>query len=85
MLLLRVGILCRHWYDRAASALGPALLPVYWFCFLLSIVICAVWTVHLPTAGKAIGVLGAVGVIVALRGEKLPSTHRLPWGRVART
>lgn len=79
MLLLRVGILCRYWYGRAASALGPALLPVYWFCFLMSVVLCAVWTVHLPTAGKAIGALGAVGVIVALRGEKLPSTHRLPW------
>jgi hypothetical protein len=35
--------------------------------------------IHLPTAGKAIGVLGAAGVIVALGAEKLPAGHKFLW------
>jgi hypothetical protein len=51
---------------------------VYWFFLVGVFPWCAHWFYHLPSAGKAIGVLAAIGVVVALR-ENVPTRHRALW------
>jgi|SRR5882762_62208 len=79
LFVLKNQMLLRTWYEDVMQKLGPILVPVYWLCLLTSVAVCLVWMFHLPTAGKAIGVLGGVGVVVALCGERLPQGHRVPW------
>src|SRR5260370_26094569 len=72
----------RDGFQVAVQKIEPVLLPIYWFCLLASIPVCIFWMIHLPSAGKAIGVLGGAGVIVALRGEKLSVPHKILWAVV---
>lgn len=52
---------------------------LYWLFFVGGIPLCIIWFFHLPLAGYAIGVLGAVGVFVALRGESKLAEHKPIW------
>jgi hypothetical protein len=52
------------------------------FLLAASVPLCIWWAVKLPGAGIAIGALGAVGVIIALMGEKLQTPHRILWALV---
>jgi hypothetical protein len=51
---------------------------IYWIFLIGVLPWCAHWFYDLPSAGKAIGVLGAVGVVVTLR-ENVPTRHRALW------
>src|SRR5690349_3593762 len=60
----------------------PIIRFLYWPALVVSLLFCAYWLFHLPTAGVAIGALGAVGVLVAIKGEKLQEGHKAIWAIV---
>jgi hypothetical protein len=51
----------------------------YWPGLFASLFLCVYWVWRLPSAGVAIGALGAVGVFVALKGEEIQNGHRVVW------
>jgi hypothetical protein len=66
---LRVAIMTRA---------SRALRLVYWPSLFVSLFYCVWWLHHFPSAGVAIGALGAVGVLVAIKGE-LEVAHKVIW------
>jgi hypothetical protein len=69
-------------YDDLMERIGPALQAFYWFGLLACPVFCIYWIRHVPSAGIAIGALGAVGVLVALRGDKISGGHKVLWALI---
>src|SRR5256885_11583886 len=79
---LQVGIVSRNTYVRAIEGISPVLHFLYWPSLIASAFFCLYWLNHLPSAGVAIGALGAVGVLVAIKGEKLQEGHRAVWALI---
>jgi hypothetical protein len=75
LLRLKLAIQLRHLWEHARNKL---LLPLYWTCFVGGLPVSLYWMFHLPPAGVAIGALGAVGVLVALK-EGISPNHRFLW------
>jgi hypothetical protein len=77
LFLLRLAIQLRNLWGRVREKL---LLPLYlyWACLIFGLPACIYWTFRLPPAGVAIGALGAVGVLVALK-DNIQSSHRFWW------
>jgi hypothetical protein len=76
LLALRLSVKCRDAYEhRMEPALRLIYSPFLLFALLFSI-ICLFWV---PSAGIAIGALGAAGVFVAIKGEKLHPSHKVLW------
>jgi hypothetical protein len=75
---LRVVMNLRSVYGRAVKRLNPFIGWIYWPGLLASLGFCVYWIPHrnLPPAGVAIGALGAVGVLVAIR-RKPGETERV--------
>jgi len=69
----------RQHHDSVMERISPVLSPFYWLGLLLSLFFCVYWVRYLPSAGIAIGALGAVGVFVALKGEAIQKGHRVIW------
>jgi len=59
--------------------LSPVLPPLYWLSLFASLYLCFRWVRSVPSAGIAIGALGAVGIFVAIKGEKLHEGHKVIW------
>jgi hypothetical protein len=72
----------RHHHENVMEAISPVLSIFYWPGLLLSLFFCGYWIWHLPSAGIAVGALGAVGVFVALKGEKIREGHRVIWALI---
>jgi hypothetical protein len=77
--LLNARMSARLRHDNMMEAISPVLSLIYWPGLLLSLFFCGYWVWHLPSAGIAIGALGAVGVFVALKGERIREGHRVVW------
>jgi hypothetical protein len=76
---LKLAVQLRTLWDLVRERL---LLPVYWLFLVAGLPICIYWMFfHLPPAGVAIGALGAVGVLVALK-EGIGPGHRFLWAIV---
>lgn len=64
----------RNLREKAA----PLANPISVIAFFVSVSMIAHWFVCIPTPGKAIGLLGAVAVIMALRGE-IHGSEKVAW------
>jgi hypothetical protein len=80
--LLDARMSARHHHENVMEAISPVLSIFYWPGLLLSLFFCGYWIWHLPSAGIAVGALGAVGVFVALKGEKIREGHRVIWALI---
>jgi len=45
--------------------------------------LCIYWMFRLPSVGVAIGLLGTIGLIVALRGDSVSTLHKAFWAFMA--
>ena len=79
LVALHAVIWTRHKYEKVLETISPAILFLYWPSLIASLFFCVLWPFWLPPAGVAIGALGAVGVLVAIKGEKLHEGHKVIW------
>lgn len=55
---------------------------LYWVLLVGGLPLCIFWSFHVPLAGYAVGLLGAVGVFVALRGDARLGGHKPIWALI---
>ena len=61
------------------GVISPAVPVLYWPSLVASVFFAAYWIWRVPSPGIAIGALGAAGVLVAIKGEKLHEGHKVVW------
>lgn len=66
---------------RARDRVAPFAQPVSLGCMFFSVMLSVYWFFHLPAPGKAVAVLGAVAVFMALRGEikEIHGSEKILW------
>jgi hypothetical protein len=70
-----------HILGRLREKVAPFAQPLSIICMVASIVVTAYWFVDIPEAGKAVALLGAVAVFLALRGEikEIHGSEKIIW------
>jgi hypothetical protein len=67
-------------YTGLMEKMSPATRFVYWAAFATCLLLCPFFAFFwIPSAGVAVGALGAAGVFVAIRGEKVKDGEKVLW------